>query len=221
MVEAEHVLVTEVLHLHHLRAVLGISMGGMQTFQWIVAYPTFMDKAIPIMGSPRLTSYDLLLWTAQERAIEEDPAWNGGAYREPPAAGMRTAADILALNLYTPAYRVEHTTPSEFPQFLAKTEDDTLKLFDANNWIRQLQAMMAQDVAKPFRGSMEQAATAVRAEVMIIVGTQDHIVNPDPATAFGNLLKARVMRLESDCGHLSIFCQEEMMSAETTKFLAP
>src|ERR1700674_909672 len=39
MVESEHRLATEVLHLSHLHAVIGISMGGMQAFRGAVLYP--------------------------------------------------------------------------------------------------------------------------------------------------------------------------------------
>ena len=52
---------TEVLHLKHLHAVLGLSIGGEQTFVWAVLYPEFFDLAVPILGTPRLTSYDLIV----------------------------------------------------------------------------------------------------------------------------------------------------------------
>ena len=59
MVEAEYRVVTEVLGLKHLHAVVGLSMGGEQTFVWAVTHPAFFDLAVPILGTPRLTSYDL------------------------------------------------------------------------------------------------------------------------------------------------------------------
>ena len=78
MVNSQYRLLTENLGINHIRAVMGISMGGMQTFQWIISYHEFMDRAVSIVGSPRLTAYDLLLWRSELSAIEEDKDWNGG-----------------------------------------------------------------------------------------------------------------------------------------------
>src|SRR5215813_14851830 len=77
-VRTQYELVTKILRLNHLHAVMGVSMGGMQTFQWAVAYPDFMDLVIPIVGSPQLAPYDLLIWQAQLDAIMNDRGWNNG-----------------------------------------------------------------------------------------------------------------------------------------------
>jgi homoserine O-acetyltransferase len=220
MVNSQHRLLNEVLHIPHVRAVMGISMGGMQTFQWMVAYPGFMDCAIPIVGSPRLTSYDLLLWQSGIHAIQADVNWKGGDYTAPPEAGLRTLADIDALAIQTPSYRVAHTNPEEFKKFLDAEETDTIHGFDANNWIRQAQAMMRQDVSRPFEGDMTKAAAAVKARVLVIVGLQDHMVNPLPALAFARLLRAQTLELNSDCGHLVTDCESSKIGTAIAEFLA-
>lgn len=219
MVNAEHKLVTERLGLKHLRAVMGISMGGMQTFEWIVAYPGFMDKAIPIVGSPRMAAPDLLLATAEEHAIEADAAWEDGNYTSTPVAGMRTVADIHNLNLRTPQYLAAHVPPGEFDEFVARAEENTMNGFDANDWLRQLQAAKAHDISAHFGGSMEKAAAAVRAQVLVVAATQDHMVNPAPALNFAKLVHAETLELNSDCGHLSPGCESPKMTKAIQDFL--
>jgi homoserine O-acetyltransferase len=220
MVAAAHPLATKVLGLPHLRAVMGISMGGMQTFQWMVSYPDFMDRAIPIVGSPRLGSYDLLLWQAELHAIEADANWEHGEYKARPAAAMRTVADIHGLALQTPQLRDRETSPGKFPEFLAASERGTMEGFDTNNWYRQAQAMMGHDVSKPFGGDMQKAAGEVHARVLVVASLQDHMVTPWPALDFAKLLKARTLELDSDCGHLAVGCEEAKIGAAIARFLA-
>jgi homoserine O-acetyltransferase/O-succinyltransferase len=147
MVNSQHRLLTENLGINHIRAVMGISMGGMQTFQWIVSYPEFMDKAVALVGSPRLTAYDLLLWRSEQSAIEEDKDWNGGNYTTEPR--LDTVAEIHNLALTTPSYRVRETAADKFPGFLDEVDKDGLGRMDANDWLRQLQAMMTHNIASP------------------------------------------------------------------------
>lgn len=62
IVESQRLVVTQTLQLARLRAVVGISMGGMQVFEWAVAHPQMMDKAVSIVGSPRTQPDDRQRW---------------------------------------------------------------------------------------------------------------------------------------------------------------
>ena len=219
MVESQYRLVTEVLHLKHLHGVLGISMGGMQTFQWIVAHPDFVERAVPIVGSPKLTPYDLLLWEAELHAIEGDANFQGGNYTTRPVAAMRTVSDIHNLALTTPAYYVEQNRGKDFAGVLAAAEQATLEGMDTNDWYRQLQAMIGLDIFRQFGGDMVRAASAVKAKVTVVAASRDHMVNPLPALELARLLHAVTVELGSDCGHLSPGCELPKVSEAVTKAL--
>lgn len=207
MVEAERRLVTEVMHLSHLRAVMGVSMGGMQTFEWAVAYPDFMDLAIPMAGSPQSTSYDKLQWTAMIDAVELDPAWNNGNPTGSMKRGLEVLAEIASMNLTSPEYRVRETPPEKFDALLAETRKDAQgDGGTASDMIRQRQAITALDIPGEYGISIEEAAKRVRAKMLVIVSPQDHHVNPIPGMKFAQAIGAPVITLDSPCGHLAFTC---------------
>jgi homoserine O-acetyltransferase len=216
MVETQHALLTRVLHIDHLKAVMGVSMGGMQTFQWIVSYPDFMDRAIPIVGSPRLAPYDLMHWQTQIDAIMNDAAWHNGDYTQNPARVAE--AEFGALLLNTPEHFNQVTTRKQVFEQLEKARKEGGGS-DANNKIRQVEAMMSIDVSEKFGGSLAAAAAAVKAKVLVISAVQDHVVTPGPAFEFGRLLHAEIVRLGGDCGHSAPGCEGAKVAAAIHAFL--
>jgi homoserine O-acetyltransferase len=216
-IESQHELLVRMLKIDHVKAVVGISMGGMQTFQWLVSYPSFMDQAVPIVGSPRPAPYDVLLWQAQIEALMRDRDWRGGNYSANPARALDFAFGELLL-----------TTPSDYNR--RKTRDQVLADLekarkgnlgaDANDKIRQAQAMMQLDVSRDFGGSLERAARAVKARVFVVVAKQDHVVTPGPASDFAKLIGAKLLVLEGDCGHLATACESARLNQAVRDFLS-
>jgi len=215
-VESQHELLTKVVKVDHVKAIVGISMGGMQVFQWLVSYPDFMDKAIPIVGSPRLAPYDLLIWQAQIAALMRDRDWKGGNYSVNPARALDFAFGELLLT--TPPDYNKRKTREQVLADLEKARRDS-KSFDANDKIRQVQAMMQLDVTREFGGSLERAAHVVKAKVFVVVSRFDHLVTPGPAIEFASLVGAKTLNLESECGHLATVCESSRLDKAIADFL--
>jgi homoserine O-acetyltransferase len=215
MVSAEYRLASETLGLKHLYAVMGISMGGMQTFEWVANFPDFMDVAIPIVGSPKLNGYDLLLWHEEEGALEADPAWQNGHYTKRPPMGAVEA--LHDMNLSTPAHYARAHPPQAFNADYAEYFKTGILPFDANDWLYQLEAMIHHDAAHG--GSMDKAENRVKAHVLVVVAAQDHMVNPMPAEDFAKAIGAQVFVLDSDCGHISTTCEAAKLDPAVRAFL--
>jgi homoserine O-acetyltransferase/O-succinyltransferase len=102
MVEAEYRLVTDALHVRHLRLVMGTSMGCMHTWMWLERYPTFMDGGVPLACMPTQISGRNRMWRRMAMDdIRLDPEWNGGEYTKQPF-GYTPAMQILSIMASSP-----------------------------------------------------------------------------------------------------------------------
>ena len=117
----------------------------------------------------------------------------------------------------TPEFRANHTTREGFSQYFENIITNGQHLVDANNYLRQLQALLSDDIAHG--GSLFDAANKVKAKVLIVSATQDHMVNPLPALGFAKLIHAQTMVLESDCGHMAPGCEINTVSTQINQFL--
>jgi homoserine O-acetyltransferase/O-succinyltransferase len=213
MVNAQQILLTRYLHLSRLHGVIGISMGGMMAYQWMVSYPDFMDKAVAIAGSPRLTSYDLLLWQAELSAIDA----GRGKTKEAKAA-MKTMTAIHSLHMRTPHYITANIPPEDFPQFLAATEKGMMK-YNVYDWASQVKAIMDHDIYRKFGEAIDPAVKTIRAKALIVWAQQDLAVNSEPAEALAGYLHADTFELPGDCGHLSFICESEVLRNKVNRFM--
>jgi homoserine O-acetyltransferase/O-succinyltransferase len=91
--------------IEHLKLVLGISQGGMQTWLWGERFPDAMDALVPVACMPVQISGRNLLWREiVVRAIRDDPDWHGGDYDPArlPTLWAQVAAPLFAVMVSNP-----------------------------------------------------------------------------------------------------------------------
>jgi homoserine O-acetyltransferase len=96
MVRSQYMMLTEGMHVDHLRLILGTSMGCMQSFVWGETYPGFGQALAPFACLPvELAGRNRMMRYMAIQAIQQDPAWLGGEYKAEPVQGLRTANEML------------------------------------------------------------------------------------------------------------------------------
>jgi homoserine O-acetyltransferase/O-succinyltransferase len=121
MVAGQHRLLTEGLGIHHLRLVLGNSMGGMHAWIWGVQHPRFMDALVPMASQPtEMSGRNWMMRRMLIDAIRNDPDWNDGNYTSQPRA----------LRVANAFYGIATNGGSQAYQKMAPTRELADKLLD-------------------------------------------------------------------------------------------
>ena len=172
MVEAQYRLVSEGLHVNHLRLVMGTSMGGMQTWMWGERYPDFVDALMPLASLPWPITGRNYVWRRMvSDAIREDPEWRDGEYRTEPR-GLKMAAYLLIVMGSTPIdWQYQAPTRELAEEFYRKTISERMarRGLDANDLLYQVDASRDYDP----RPGLEK----IRAR-LIAVNSADDEINP-------------------------------------------
>ncbi len=176
-VDAVHRLLTEQLHIRHLRAVIGFSMGAQQAFQWAVSYPDFMDRVVATSGTARTYGHGIVRLQGQIATLELDPAFQAGRYTTEPTAGIEATALVWLGWLYSQEWwrrdlwKTENPPGTTLQHAIDTYKTEFFKGADANNLILQMRTWQHHDVGAtppfhndtPGRLALHQGAGALHA----------------------------------------------------------
>ena len=90
-------LLLDALGIQTLAAVMGGSLGGMQTLSWTLQYPARVRHAVVVASAPNLTAENIAFNEVARRAIVTDPDFHDGhfyQYHTVPKRGLRIARMI-------------------------------------------------------------------------------------------------------------------------------
>ncbi|EHM02289.1 putative homoserine O-acetyltransferase [Acetobacteraceae bacterium AT-5844] len=94
-------LLLESLGVRKLALVAGGSMGALQVVEWACAYPGWVERAMPVIGTGEIDGWLLGWLDIWEAPIRLDPNWRNGDYytqgRQPPLQGLAEALRIVSL----------------------------------------------------------------------------------------------------------------------------
>jgi homoserine O-acetyltransferase/O-succinyltransferase len=211
MVNSQYDLLVNHLNIDHLFAVMGFSMGGMQTFEWLVAYPEFMDKAIPMNGTPKQSSFDLFVGQTQADLITE-----AGSNEHNVDFAMKRVYDILNMNLYTPSFLARTVSPDNINAYRF---GKYAQMMNSKDYLAGLNAMIQHDIYKSSNINLDNIKNVVKADILVIISQQDHLVNPISSIAFSKAFGCGLLELTSDCGHTAPFCESEKVKEAISSFL--
>ncbi len=197
----------DAMGIQTLAAVMGGSLGGMQTLSWTLQYPERVRHAVVVASAPNLTAENIAFNEVARRAIVTDPDFHGGHYlREGtlPRRGLRIARmighitylsdDVMnekfgrslrSSDAQDPAAAAElayrySTQDVEFQieSYLRYQGDKFSEYFDANTYLLITRALDYFDPARAFDGNLTAALARAQAKFFLVSFTTDWRFSP-------------------------------------------
>ncbi len=222
MVDVQKRLVDQ-LGLRRLRAVIGGSLGGHQVLSWATRYPEYVQTAIVIAGSARLTAQAIAFDVVGRNAIQSDPQFHGGQYYETgefPQTGLALARMLghityLSSEAMTRKFDLDRHAPRDIVtdfekrfsvgSYLAYQGEQFVGRFDANSYVTVTLAMDNFDLGDTREKRIESFSKA-KCDWLVISFSSDWLFPPSQSRELVALMTklgqpVSYCEIETDGGH--------------------
>jgi len=240
---AVQLALTDHLGIERWAAVIGGSMGGMQSLEWAVSYPDRLDR-VAVLAAPAFCNADAIALNAlQAEAVRMDPAFADGDYYEAadgdgPHRGLALARRMALHSYRSPTElndRFERSWQSGVSplggggRYAVESYFDFhgnkfTRRFDANSYLTLVGAMSSHDVGRG-RGGTAKALSMATARALVLgiesdrlypVEEQHRIASHLP----GNLDGDAAHIISSPFGHDGFLIEDRIVGEQLVRLLS-
>jgi homoserine O-acetyltransferase/O-succinyltransferase len=164
------------LGIERFAAVIGGSLGAMQSLQWTLSYPERVRHALVIAATPRLSAQNIAFNEVARQAIMTDPDFHDGHYYDKgvvPRRGLRIARMIGHIT-----YLSDDAMMEKFGRELRGKDGPGFDFgvdFEIESYLRYQGDKFASyfDPAADFGGNLSAALARARANFLVVSFTSD------------------------------------------------
>lgn len=212
-------LLADHLGIRGIRFVIGGSMGGLQALEWPLLDPERVGAVVSIAAAGRHPAWCIAWSEAQRQALLADPKFRGGHYEpaHPPRQGLAAARAVAMVSYRSPVslgvrfgraagreiFAGRADAPDEFAvrNWLRHHGRELAKRFDANSYLRLIDAMDTHDLARN-RGMYESVLKQIRQPVLVGSVITDALYVPLEQHSLAFLLPSgELFDIDSEHGH--------------------
>eukprot|EP00644_Phytophthora_capsici_P003357 jgi/Phyca11/537579/estExt2_fgenesh1_pg.C_PHYCAscaffold_990017 len=228
-------LLEDGLGVKQVQAVIGGSLGGMQTLEWAFQGQDYVKSFVAIACGAQHSAWQIGISELQRQAIYMDPNFRDGHYTEdaPPHRGLALARQIAMVSYRTHAAynekfgrceeQVEGSDKHDryvVQSYLDYQGEKFLSRFDVNSYLSLLHMMDTHDVGRG-RGGLQKALESL-SQPSLVIGVDSDVLYPlcEQQQIADGLPNSQFAALSSPHGHDGFLLGQEEISELTKKFLA-
>ena len=241
MVRAQAMLLDH-LGIDTLYAVVGGSMGGMQTLSWTATFPERVRAAVVIASTARHSAQNIAFHEVGRQAIMADPRWRGGDYYvdgDAPSSGLAVARMAAHITYLSEAGLTEKfgrrlqardsvtfgfDADFQVESYLRHQGISFVDRFDANSYLYITRAMDYFDLAQEHGGMLANAFRESKARFCVISFDTDWLYPTAESRAIVHALNATsspasFVELSSPFGHDAFLLESPELYRVVSGFL--